>query len=130
MGIGSPSLAAAGEGWGGGRLQTSGGEMSDSSAMARTHRHPLTFSTKTCISKACFPRLQHRIRRLLAVIIIAFLVLLVWQSYWHLCKSDWLFAQQTNRRLERIERATPRGRIFDRTGAKLAWSEHGRAPLC
>ncbi len=72
-----------------------------------------------------FSETQHRIRRLLAAIIFAFLVLLVWQSYWHLCKSDWLFAQQSNRRLARIERATPRGGIFDRTGAKLAWSEHG-----
>ena len=28
MGVGSPSLAAAGEGWGGGRLQKGGGELS------------------------------------------------------------------------------------------------------
>lgn len=67
--------------------------------------------------------MRHRIRRLLATIILAFLVLLVWQSYWHIGMSDWLFAQQTNRRLDRIERHTPRGMIFDRTGARLAWSE-------
>ncbi len=66
---------------------------------------------------------QHRIRRLLGAIIVIFLVLLVWQSYWHLCKSDWLFAQQTNRRLSRIERNVQRGTIFDCRGVKLAWSE-------
>jgi len=72
-----------------------------------------------------FSDTQQRIRQLLAIIILAFVVLLAWQSYWQLWKSDWLFAQPLNRRLERLERITPRGSIFDRTGAKLAWSEHG-----
>lgn len=72
-----------------------------------------------------FSETQHRIRRLLVVIMLAFLVLLAWQSYWHLGKSAWLLAQPSNRRIERIERATPRGSIFDRNGVKLAWSESG-----
>jgi len=67
--------------------------------------------------------IQHRIRRLLGAVIVVFVGLLVWQSYWHLVKSDWLFAQQTNRRLSRVERNTPRGAILDRNGNRLAWTE-------
>ncbi len=85
----------------------------------------LDVSRKNVYLSGMYSETQQRIRRLLAVIMLAFLVLLVWQSYWHLCKSDWLFVQQGNRRLDRLERMTQRGSIFDRTGAKLAWSEQG-----
>ena len=68
---------------------------------------------------------QHRIRRLFGAFIAIFLVLLSWQSYWHLAKSDWLFAQKTNRRLDRAEKNTARGVIYDRNGTRLAWSEQG-----
>lgn len=69
--------------------------------------------------------LQHRIRRLFGFILLAFLVLIGWQSYWHLAKSDWLLAQPTNRRLQRAERNIPRGTVYDRRGEKLAWTEDG-----
>lgn len=57
--------------------------------------------------------------------IIAFLLLVGFQSYWHLAKSDWLLAQPTNRRLARAERSTPRGAIYDRADTRLAWSATG-----
>jgi len=66
---------------------------------------------------------RQRIRRLYAVIIVAFLGLVGWQSYWQLAKSDWLLSQPGNRRLSRAELAVPRGMIFDRAGQKLAWTE-------
>lgn len=69
--------------------------------------------------------MQHRIRRLLGAFIFIFVVLLLWQSYWHLAKSDWLFARESNRRLSRAERNTPRGTIFDRNGKRLVWTEQG-----
>jgi peptidoglycan glycosyltransferase len=70
--------------------------------------------------------LQQRIRRLFDAILIVFLLLLAWQSHWHLAKSDWLFAQPTNRRLARTERRIPRGTVYDRAGERLAWSEEGK----
>lgn len=68
---------------------------------------------------------QRRIRRFFGLVILLFLALVGWQSYWHLVKSDWLLAQQSNRRLARAERHTPRGTIYDRAGARLAWTENG-----
>ena len=69
---------------------------------------------------------QTRIQRLFVLIILAFLALAGWQSYWQLGKSDWLLAQPGNRRLLRTEAAVPRGAIYDRDGVKLAWSEDGK----
>ena len=55
----------------------------------------------------------------------AFVVLIGWQSYWHLFASDRLLTMPGNRRLARAESAIPRGVIYDRNGVKLAWSENG-----
>lgn len=55
----------------------------------------------------------------------AFVVLIGWQSYWHLIASDALLTMPGNRRLARAESAIPRGVIYDRNGVKLAWSENG-----
>lgn len=55
----------------------------------------------------------------------AFVVLIGWQSYWHLFASDRLLTMPGNRRLARAESAIPRGVIYDRQGIKLAWSENG-----
>jgi peptidoglycan glycosyltransferase len=63
---------------------------------------------------------------LFGLIILTFLLLIGWQSYWQVYKSDWLLAQHLpNRRFARAERNTPRGTIFDRRGKRLAWSEKG-----
>ncbi|MHB9025964.1 MAG: peptidoglycan D,D-transpeptidase FtsI family protein [Armatimonadota bacterium] len=69
---------------------------------------------------------QQRIRRLFGLIILTFLVLIGWQSYWQVYKSDWLLNQPIpNRRFARAERNTPRGVIYDRRGERLAWSVEG-----
>ncbi|MHB9133209.1 MAG: peptidoglycan D,D-transpeptidase FtsI family protein [Armatimonadota bacterium] len=67
----------------------------------------------------------HRIHRIFSVVVITFLALLGWQSYWHLFRSDALLEEESNRRLARVERNIPRGVIFDRQGERLAWSESG-----
>ncbi|HEX2951232.1 MAG TPA: penicillin-binding protein 2 [Armatimonadota bacterium] len=69
---------------------------------------------------------QHRINRLSGFIIFLFVLLIGWQSYWQLYKSDWLMAQPTNRRTSRAEVKTPRGVIFDRHDTRLAWSAEGK----
>ncbi|MHB9105905.1 MAG: peptidoglycan D,D-transpeptidase FtsI family protein [Armatimonadota bacterium] len=69
--------------------------------------------------------MQHRIRRLFGFFLFAFVVLIGWQSYWHLFASDALLAMPGNRRLARAERTIPRGAIYDSQGRKLAWSENG-----
>lgn len=71
------------------------------------------------------PDVQQRIRRMFGFILLAFLVLICWQSYWHLAKSNWLLTQLGNRRLARAEQNIPRGAIYDANGVKLAWSENG-----
>jgi len=69
--------------------------------------------------------MQRRVRRMFGFFLIAFLVLIAWQSYWHLFASDWLLTMPGNRRLARAERGIPRGTIYDARGRKLAWSEGG-----
>lgn len=69
---------------------------------------------------------QHRITRLSGTIIFLFIVLIGWQSYWQVYKSDWLLSQRSNRRVARAELNTPRGAIYDRNGVRLAWSEAGK----
>lgn len=69
--------------------------------------------------------IQHRIVYVLGVIVMMFLLLIGWQSYLQLFKSDWLLLQPSNRRSARVERNTPRGMILDRRGSVLAWSVNG-----
>lgn len=69
--------------------------------------------------------IPQRIHRLFGMLILAFVALIVWQSYWHLAKSEWLLSRQSNRRLARAERIVPRGVIYDRHGTRLAWTENG-----
>lgn len=68
---------------------------------------------------------QLRIRTLLMIITVAFLVLFGYQAYWQVIKADWLTNKPTNRRLARAEKLTPRGAIYDSNGVKLAWTENG-----
>ena len=69
---------------------------------------------------------QHRILRLSGTIIFLFVILIGWQSYWQLYRSDWLLAQPGNRRIARAELNTPRGAIYDRNGTRLAWTDGGK----
>ena len=69
---------------------------------------------------------QHRILWLFGIIATLFLVLILWQSYWHLFKSDWLMTLPGNQRLARAERNTPRGTIYDCNGERLAWTADGK----
>lgn len=69
--------------------------------------------------------MQRRIRKIFGFFLLAFLVLIGWQSYWHLYASDALLTMPGNRRLARAERGIPRGVIYDARGRKLAWSEEG-----
>jgi peptidoglycan glycosyltransferase len=71
------------------------------------------------------PDVQQRIRRMFGFILLAFLVLIGWQSYWHLAKSELLLKQTGNRRLARAEQNIPRGSVYDANGVKLAWSDGG-----
>ena len=70
--------------------------------------------------------IQHRITRMAGLISVLFLLLIGWQSYWQIFRSDWLLDRPSNRRMARVEHATPRGTIFDRSGRKLAWTEGGK----
>jgi len=69
--------------------------------------------------------MQRRVRRMFGFFLFAFVVLIGWQSYWHLFASDRLLAMPGNRRLSRAESAIPRGIVYDAGGRKLAWSENG-----
>ena len=69
--------------------------------------------------------IQHRIVRVIGVIVVMFVLLIVWQSYWQILKSDWLLSQPSNNRITRVARDTPRGMILDRRGVIMAWTEHG-----
>ncbi len=66
-----------------------------------------------------------RIRGVFTFTVLAFLVLLAWQSYWHLGRIGWLQKRLDDRAVARGEASTPRGAIFDRNGVKLAWTENG-----
>lgn len=70
--------------------------------------------------------MQQRITWMFGIIFLLFLLLICWQSYWQINRSDWLLALPSNRRMARVEYATPRGTIYDRNGLKLAWSENGK----
>lgn len=70
--------------------------------------------------------MQRRVRRMFGFFLLAFLVLIGWQSYWHLYASNWLLTTPGNRRLVQAERGIPRGVIYDTRGRKLAWSEEGK----
>ncbi len=66
-----------------------------------------------------------RIRRLFGLFLLAFLMLVGWQSYWHLGGAEQYLLLPSNRRGMRAERSTPRGAILDHQGRKLAWTDGG-----
>ncbi len=63
------------------------------------------------------------IQRALNLIVLLFLLVTVWLGYWGMVRAPELLAREDNPRRVEAERRVQRGRVLDRHGTRLAWSE-------
>jgi peptidoglycan glycosyltransferase len=66
---------------------------------------------------------QANIHRVLNLILALFLLVALWLGYWGVVRAPELSAREDNPRRVEAERRLQRGRVLDRDGAPLAWSE-------
>ncbi|UCC63397.1 MAG: cell division protein FtsI, partial [Anaerolineae bacterium] len=67
--------------------------------------------------------MQANIYRTLNLILVLFLLVALWLGYWGVARAPELQAREDNPRRVEAERRVQRGRVLDRHGTPLAWSE-------